>query len=128
MGSALLAGWREQSLDEVIVIDPSPGAAELAGPGVQVFASPADIPAGFAPAAVILAVKPQMAPQALPQYGRFAGQAVFISIMAGKTLDAVGRMLGARAAMIRAMPNTPAAVRQGHHGRICRSTGVTKPA
>jgi pyrroline-5-carboxylate reductase len=71
------------------------------------------IPAGFTPEAVVLAVKPQAAAEALPAYGRFAGRAVFISIMAGKTMGSVGRMLGTRAAIIRAMPNTPAAVRQG---------------
>ncbi len=112
MGSALLAGWREKGVEKAIVIDPSAGAAKLAAPGVEVFAMPQEIPAGFAPAAVILAVKPQAAAQALPEYRRFAGQAVFISIMAGKSLAAIGRMLG-EAAIVRAMPNTPAAVRQG---------------
>jgi pyrroline-5-carboxylate reductase len=113
MGSALLAGWREQGLPSAIVIDPSPDAQKLAAPGVKIFATPADIPDGFTPAAIILAVKPQMAAAALPAYARFAGNAVIISIMAGKTLHAIAKMLGAQAAIIRAMPNTPAAVRQG---------------
>ncbi len=113
MGSALLAGWREQGLSEAIVIDPSPEAAKLGGGGVKRFASPHDIPAGFRPEAVILAVKPQTAAQALPAYARFAGPVVFISIMAGKTVHAIGHMLGVKAAIVRAMPNTPAAVRQG---------------
>jgi pyrroline-5-carboxylate reductase len=113
MGSALLAGWREQGLASAIVIDPSPDAGKLAGPDTKVVGSAHEIPPGFTPEAVILAVKPQLAPQALPAYSRFAGHAVFISIMAGKTLHAIGRMLGAKAAIVRAMPNTPAAVRQG---------------
>lgn len=113
MGSALLAGWRERGLSAALVVDPSPGAAALAGPNITVVASVADIPHGFAPSAVILAVKPQMAAQALPAYARFAGHAVFISIMAGKTLNAIAAMLGVKAAIVRAMPNTPAAVRQG---------------
>ena len=113
MGSALLAGWREQGITEAVIIDPSPDAAKLAAPGVKVFASPHEIPMGFTPEAVILAVKPQSAPQALPTYARFAGRAVIISIMAGKTLHAIGHMLGVKAAIVRAMPNTPAAVRQG---------------
>jgi len=112
MGSALLAGWREQGLEQAVIVDPSPGAATLAGPGITVVAAPAQIPPGFAPAAVILAVKPQMAGQALPEYARFAGQAVFISIMAGKTIASISQLLG-QAAIVRAMPNTPAAVRQG---------------
>jgi pyrroline-5-carboxylate reductase len=113
MGSAMLAGWLERGLDAAVVVDPSPAAAELAGPHVTVAGSFAALPLDFSPAAVVLAVKPQSAAEALPAFARFAGTAVFISIMAGKTLHALGRLLGAESAMIRAMPNTPAAVRQG---------------
>lgn len=113
MGSALLAGWREQGLSAAIVVDPSPEAAKLAGPGISVVSSPADIPSGFTPGAVVLAVKPQMAAEALPAYARFAGSGVYISIMAGKTIHAIAGLVGRNAAIVRAMPNTPAAVRQG---------------
>ncbi len=113
MGSALLAGWREQGLSQTVVVDPSPGAQSLAGPDVTVLADPAQLPADFAPEAVVLAVKPQMAAVALPAYGRFADKALFISIMAGKTVQGVAQMLGGAPAIVRAMPNTPAAVRQG---------------
>jgi pyrroline-5-carboxylate reductase len=113
MGSALLAGWREQGLSSAIVVDPAANAAELAAPGIKIVASAADIPHGFNPAAVILAVKPQAAAQVLPGYAGFAGHAVFISIMAGKTILGISGMLGVEAAIIRAMPNTPAAIRQG---------------
>jgi pyrroline-5-carboxylate reductase len=113
MGSAMLAGWREQGVSAAVVVDPSPEAAKLAGPGVEVVPGFGEIPDGFTPAAVVLAVKPQMAAAALPDYARYAARAVFISIMAGKALKAIGGMLGTRAAIIRAMPNTPAAVRQG---------------
>jgi pyrroline-5-carboxylate reductase len=113
MGSALLTGWREQGLTCAIVIDPSPDARKLADEKIRVFPTPAEIPQGFTPEAVILAVKPQMAAAALPAYARFANHAVFISIMAGKTLHAIVTMLGCKTAIIRAMPNTPAAVRQG---------------
>jgi pyrroline-5-carboxylate reductase len=113
MGSAMLAGWREQGLSAAVVVDPSPEAGKLAGPGVEVVPAFGEIPDGFTPAAVVLAVKPQMAAGALPDYARYAARAVFISIMAGKALKAIGGMLGTRAAIVRAMPNTPAAVRQG---------------
>jgi len=111
MGGAMLAGWRERGLSEAIVIDPSPAAASLAGPGVTVLPSTHEIPEGFSPEAVILAVKPQSAAEAVPPCARFS-DAVFISIMAGKTIAALSSWLGS-AAIIRAMPNTPAAVRQG---------------
>jgi pyrroline-5-carboxylate reductase len=113
MGGAMLAGWRELGLASSVVVDPSPEASSLAAPGVTVVPSAASIPPGFTPEAVILAVKPQMAAEALPAYARFAGRAVFISIMAGKTLHAIGAMLGVKSALVRAMPNTPASVRQG---------------
>ena len=59
-------------------------------------------------------MKPQNAGETLPQYQRFApGQAVFLSIMAGRTIGGMRSLLGADAAIVRAMPNTPAAVRQG---------------
>ncbi len=112
MGSAMLAGWREQGLDGAVIVDPSPAAAALARPGITVVPGPNEMPGGFVPAAVILAVKPQAAAGALPAYARFQG-AVFISIMAGKTIAAIGNLLGQGAAIVRAMPNTPAAVRQG---------------
>ena len=71
------------------------------------------MPAGFAPAAVVFAVKPQNAAETLPLYRRFAGKAVFLSIMAGRTIGGIRALLGDAAAIVRAMPNTPAAVRQG---------------
>ena len=111
MGAAMLAGWREQGLAAALVVDPSPAAGALAGPGVEVVADAAAISSGFAPAAVIFAVKPQSAPAALPAYARFAG-ALFISIMAGKTIASISAAIGG-GAVVRAMPNTPAAVRQG---------------
>jgi pyrroline-5-carboxylate reductase len=113
MGGAMLSGWRERGLSTGVVVDPSPEAGRLAGQGVTVVGSVAEIPVGFVPQAVILAVKPQSAAEALPAYARFGGHAVFISIMAGKTLRAMGAMLGGESAMVRAMPNTPASVRQG---------------
>jgi pyrroline-5-carboxylate reductase len=113
MGSAMLSGWREQGLAPSVAVDPAPEAAEFSGPDLTVFADAANIPAGFAPAAVVLAVKPQNASATLPAYARFAGNTVFLSIMAGRTIAGIAALLGPSAAVVRAMPNTPAAVRQG---------------
>ena len=124
MGSAMLAGWREQGLAPSIAIDPSPSAAAVAGPDLTVLADPAAIPDGFTPAAVVLAVKPQNAAATLPAYARFAGNAVFLSIMAGRTIAGISALLGPSAAIVRAMPNTPAAVRQGVTV-YCPGPGVT---
>jgi pyrroline-5-carboxylate reductase len=124
MGSAMLAGWRERGLAPSVAVDPAPSAAALAGPDLTVVATAAAIPAGFAPAAVVLAVKPQSAAEALPPHARFADTAVFLSIMAGRTIAGIGVTLGTKAPIIRAMPNTPAAVRQGVTV-ACPGAGVT---
>lgn len=113
MGGAMLSGWRERGLAPSVVIDPAPGAGALGGDGVQVVASAADVPDGFRAAAVVLAVKPQSAAEALPPLARLIGEAVVLSIMAGKTAAGVADLLGVEAATVRAMPNTPAAIRQG---------------
>lgn len=113
MGSALLTGWREQGLSTLFVVDPSEAAQSLVGPGVTVVPHADDLPANLAPASIILAVKPQMAETVLPAYARFAQTTLFISIMAGKTTAGISALLGGAKAVIRAMPNTPAAARQG---------------
>ncbi len=113
MGSAMLSGWREQGLSPSCAVDPYPGAASFAGPDMVVVADADSVPADFVPAAVVLAVKPQNAADTLPAYARFVGKTVFLSIMAGRTIAGIDALLGGNAAVVRAMPNTPAAVRQG---------------
>jgi len=113
MGGALLSGWLERGLSRAIVVEPyTASTAPFAG-RVQVAPEPDDIPYDFSPAAVVLAIKPQQAEAALPTYARYAqGGAVVVSIMAGKTISAMEGLLGG-AAVVRAMPNTPAAIGQG---------------
>ncbi|MGC9269581.1 pyrroline-5-carboxylate reductase [Acidiphilium sp.] len=113
MGGAMLAGWRERGLSRVVVVDPGAAAATLQGAGVMVVSSIDAVPDDCMPLAVVLAVKPQIAPIAVPPVARFAEAAVFISIMAGKPMAWLSRLLGPNAAIVRAMPNTPAAIRQG---------------
>ena len=113
MGSAMLAGWREQGLAASVAVDPAAGACDFAGADLTVVADAGAIPDGFAPAAVVLAVKPQNAAATVPHYARFAGNTVFLSIMAGRTIAGIAALLGSPAAIVRAMPNTPAAVRKG---------------
>jgi pyrroline-5-carboxylate reductase len=117
MGGAMLAGWLERGVSQVVVVEPhAPAREALAGrPGVTAVPEASAIPAGFRPACVILAIKPQEAAATLPAHARFAGPGtVFLSIMAGKNLAGMRALLGGEAAaIVRAMPNTPAAVRQG---------------
>lgn len=113
MGGALLAGWLDRGIapDDVVVIRPSAGAASASLP-VRQYAAPDLLPADFSPDIVLLAVKPQMMEGALPPYRRFE-DAVFLSIAAGKTLAYFEARLGDGKRVVRAMPNTPAAVRRG---------------
>jgi len=111
MGGALAAGWREEGVFPSFAVDPARPASPVAE--FCVVADPAELPDDFRPAAVVLAVKPQVAPQALPHYARFAEKSVFLSIMAGCGIAGLRAVLGQHAAVVRAMPNTPAAIRQG---------------
>lgn len=110
MGSAMLAGWLESGLPPRSVHVIEPVASEwLKASGVCLNA---DLPAE--PAVVVLAVKPQMMGEALPAVQALGnGQSLFISIAAGTSLRRLGEILGERTPIIRAMPNTPAAVGHG---------------
>ncbi|WP_299280978.1 pyrroline-5-carboxylate reductase [uncultured Tateyamaria sp.] len=110
MGSAMLAGWLARGLPatSVWVMDPAP-SDWLRGSGVHVNATLPD-----APAVVLIAVKPQMMGGALPTLAGFAGSdTVFVSVAAGTPLSAFETAFGADTLIVRAMPNTPAAVGQG---------------
>jgi pyrroline-5-carboxylate reductase len=117
MGGAMLDGWLERGLPrkEVFIVEPFEGQREaLKAKGLQAVASAEDLPGGLAPAVVLLAIKPQQFGTAAPGYARFARPGCFfLSIVAGKTIAGMRRALGAQATIIRAMPNTPAAVGRG---------------
>jgi pyrroline-5-carboxylate reductase len=112
MGGALLAGWSKRRLaGPFAVVEP----ASVKPPGgARRYATPEALPKSFRPAAILFAVKPQALPAILPAYRRFAaGGTVFLSIAAGKTLGFFARALGEAAPVVRAMPNTPAAIGRG---------------
>ncbi|WIM10441.1 pyrroline-5-carboxylate reductase [Enhydrobacter sp.] len=113
MGGAMLEGWLARGLApaDVIVAEPVEGLRPRK-PGLRTVASTAEV--SETPGIVVLAVKPQTMDAVLPDLRRFADEgAVFLSIAAGKTLSYFARHLGTTAKVVRAMPNTPAAVRQG---------------
>ena len=63
---------------------------------------------------VILAVKPQILPAVLAEIApSVRGRELFVSIAAGFTLSRLEGALGAKARVVRVMPNTPALVGQG---------------
>lgn len=110
MGSAMLQGWLADGLPpaSVWVIDPNP-SDWLRGTGVHINA---DLPR--APAIVLVAVKPQMMGDALPvMRDRGNGATLFVSVAAGTPISAFEAALGGQTPIVRAMPNTPAAVGRG---------------
>jgi pyrroline-5-carboxylate reductase len=63
------------------------------------------------PDCIIIAVKPQSANELLPELKKyFSYTPLYISIMAGKKVEFLEENLGKHAAIIRAMPNTPALI------------------
>lgn len=114
MGGALLAGWLDQGVAaaDVIIVDPNFSDSGRMLPELRIFAAAEDLPKDFHPDVVLLAIKPQTMEQALPAYRHFT-DCIFVSIAAGRTLRSLARSLGQEAAIVRAMPNTPAAVRRG---------------
>ena len=117
MGGALLSGWLERGVaaNQVLVVEPyAPAAAQIAEQGVTVVAAPDELGPEVAPAVVVMAVKPQMMDGVMPGCARFVGpDTVFLSIAAGKTIGYFKDHLGGEAVVVRAMPNTPAAVARG---------------
>ena len=117
MGSALLKGWLDRGLpaDHATVIEPNEAAAAgLKALNVAVAGAVTELAPDFRPDIVVLAIKPQIMDEALPPYAGYAGGAtVFLSIAAGRTLAGIAAHIGTDAAIVRAMPNTPAAVRRG---------------
>jgi pyrroline-5-carboxylate reductase len=110
MGSAMLAGWLAGGLPpgSVWVSDPYP-SEWLKAQGVH-------INAGFptSPAIVLVAVKPQMMAEALPSMGEMGnGSTLFVTVAAGTPIAYYEQILGPRTPVIRAMPNTPAAIGKG---------------
>jgi len=113
MGGALLEGWLRQGLDpaSVFVQDPAPPpeVASLAARHGIAHGTAPDLPS--APSVIVLAVKPDLTPKLLPEIEPMIGESsVVLSIAAGRTLASLARHLPLDTAIVRAMPNTAAAV------------------
>ncbi|WP_127519974.1 pyrroline-5-carboxylate reductase [Mesorhizobium sp. Z1-4] len=117
MGRAMLEGWLDAGRlkpGQVDVVEPTDALREHATAlGVNVHASAEGL-ALAGDAIVILAVKPQVIVKVAEGYRGFAQTgATFVSIAAGTPVSALEGALGAGTAIIRCMPNTPAAIGKG---------------
>jgi pyrroline-5-carboxylate reductase len=116
MGGAMLEGWLRSGVrpEQVVALDPAPP------PEIQALLRKHRIRHNPAVATVkdaevvLIAVKPQVMEEVLPGVvGLKASRPLVISVAAGKTIASFVRHFGADAAIIRSIPNTPAAVGRG---------------
>ncbi len=124
MGQALLQGFSAQGgLGSVTVVEPNPSQSLVdfcKAQGFRLLAAPDATLAS--PDALLLAVKPQMLDAAAPALAGVAGgDTLVISVLAGKRVcDLAARLPDARA-IVRAMPNTPAAIGRGVTGAFANA-------
>ncbi|MFN3507916.1 MAG: pyrroline-5-carboxylate reductase [Allorhizobium sp.] len=123
MGGAMLAGWLKSGVPgaSVTVLDPGPSdkmMAAIAEAGARHSVTP---PEGLVADILFLALKPQVMDAVLPGLTSLVGpQTTVVSVAAGKTIASMETHLG-RAAMVRAMPNTPAMVGRGVTGAFANA-------
>jgi pyrroline-5-carboxylate reductase len=112
MGSAMLRGWVASSAaSNYVVVEPAGiSDALLSESRIDALSDASKLADALVPDAVVFAVKPQVIGDIVPAYRRFARpQTVFMSIAAGTTVANLTKHLG-DAAIVRVMPNTPAAI------------------
>jgi pyrroline-5-carboxylate reductase len=115
MGSALLDGWLRLGLDagKVAVLEPRPTKQIEALAARGLWLNPHLATLGDA-GAIVLAIKPQDAAAAIAPLAPLArASTLIVSIMAGRTLRFLAGAFNDTGAIVRAMPNTPAAIGRG---------------
>jgi pyrroline-5-carboxylate reductase len=113
MGQAMLEGWLARGLDptKLSVVEPQPAEAVQALAGKGAALNPVSLPKA---GAIVIAVKPQTAPDAVPPLAAsVARDTLVLSVMAGRTLAFLRTHMPSGTALVRAMPNTPAAIGRG---------------
>ncbi|MCO6389797.1 pyrroline-5-carboxylate reductase [Aliihoeflea aestuarii] len=116
MGHAMLVGWLSSGQlngSEIAVVEPDAALRERAAKAGVATHETAEGPGAEKPDLVIFAVKPQVMGDVVPAYRRFAPNATFLSVAAGTPIATFEKLLGTDAAIVRCMPNTPAAIGKG---------------
>lgn len=118
MGGALLRGWVGAgaiACEKSCVFDPKPSDDLCRLAKEYGFALNEGVNQKFD--VLIVAVKPQIADTVLPEFAAIATKSVVVSVMAGKSVDAISKVFGGGAMkLVRAMPNLPAAIGKGATG------------
>jgi pyrroline-5-carboxylate reductase len=116
MGGAMMEGWLKAGVapKQIVALDPSPPPEVLKIIETRSIRHNVPVASIEDAEAVILAVKPQLAEEVLPGIAPLtSSKPLFLSIIAGKTIASFEHHFGAGAAIIRTIPNTPAAIGRG---------------
>jgi pyrroline-5-carboxylate reductase len=129
MGGALLKGWVAKGLTPVIAVEPKPSPelkALVRKSSVTIVPSIEAVKAKRVRACVI-ALKPQILKTEAVRLKAIAGSgALMLSIAAGTTIAFLKQSCGAKAHVVRAMPNTPGSIGRGITA-IFAPSGVSAP-
>jgi pyrroline-5-carboxylate reductase len=116
MGGAMLDGWLKAGVlpSQIVAIDPAPPAEVKALLDANGIAHNPPVASLSNVEVVLVAVKPQIMDQVLePLLGLAASRPLILSVVAGKTIASLAKHFGENAAIIRTIPNTPAAIGRG---------------
>lgn len=118
MGHALIAGWIGKGVIEpkgIFIYDPYLSDDEINGLNNLGISWEGPFAYCQSPSVIIMAVKPQIMDTVFPGFARekIAPHTIVLSIAAGKTLASFEQHLPQNAPVVRAMPNTPAAIGRG---------------
>ena len=115
MGGAMAQGWLEAGLpaSTLTILEPNP-SSEIASLAAERGVALNPSASGAPPEMLVLAVKPQSLDKVAPEISQLAGErTLLLSIIAGKTIANLATRLPQARAIVRAMPNTPAAIGRG---------------
>ncbi|GHC67585.1 pyrroline-5-carboxylate reductase [Limoniibacter endophyticus] len=120
MGYAMLEGWLGAEIlkpEQVVVVEPAEALRDrVEEHGCAAVSSAADLGDDLKPQIIVLAIKPQMMNDILPDYKRFgAAETTFLSVAAGTSIATIEGHTGP-SPVIRVMPNTPSAIGEGMLG------------
>jgi pyrroline-5-carboxylate reductase len=113
MGGAIIEGWRTGRIDvgAITIIRPSGKRVE----GTTTVTALGE--AGPPPKLVVLAFKPQKLDEIAPELRQYlSAKTVIVSLLAGVEVQSLRYRFPGAGAIVRAMPNLPAAVRRGVTG------------
>jgi pyrroline-5-carboxylate reductase len=116
MGGAMLDGWLKAGVlaSQIVAIDPAPPAEVKALLDANGIAHNPPVASLSNVEVVLVAVKPQIMDRVLqPLRGLAASSPLILSVVAGKTIASLAKHFGENAAIIRTIPNTPAAIGRG---------------